>query len=124
MTDKKNQNQTQINLLNLIPVQNVKCEVQEDGLVVLFKPKFSNSLLVKHVLPRMKHPCYKIKLDDIGSFFWLKCDGTRTVQEIAELHKKKFGEKVEPLYERLTQFLASLEKNRFIILKGKELSGC
>jgi len=117
VADKKDENRTQINLLNLIPVQKTKCEIKEDGLVVLLKPKYSNSFLAKLLLPRMKQPYFKINLDEIGSFFWLNCDGTRTVQEIAELHKKNFGEKVEPLYERLAQFLASLEKHRFIIFK-------
>lgn len=114
---KKDKNQAQINLLNLIPVQNVKCDLLEGGLVVLRKPKYSHPLLAKQLLPRMKHPYYKIKLDEIGSFFWLNCDGTRTVQEIAELHRTNFGEKVEPLYERIAHFLASLEKNRCIIFK-------
>ncbi len=96
MADKKEKKQTQINLLHLVPVQNTKCEIKEDGLVVLFKPKFANSLLVKYLLPRMKRPYYKIKLDDIGSFFWLKCDGTRTVKEIADLHKKNSRTKWNP----------------------------
>ncbi len=117
MADKKDENQTQINLLHLIPVQNTKCETREDGLVVLFKPKFANTLLVKYLLPLMKKPYYKIKLDEIGSFFWLKCDGILTVKEIAELHKNKFEDRVEPLYDRISQFLTSLEKNRLIILK-------
>ncbi|MFC2160815.1 PqqD family protein [Acidobacteriota bacterium] len=117
MAEKKNENQTQINLLKLVPVQNTKCEILENGRVILFKPKFSNSFMAKLLLPRMKQPYYKINLDEIGSFFWLNCDGTRTVREIAELHKNNFGEKVEPLYERIAHFIASLEKNRFIILK-------
>ncbi len=117
MADKKKKNQTQINLLHLVPVQNTKCETREDGLVVLFKPKFANSILVKYLLPLMKQPYYKIKLDDIGSFFWSKCDGIRTVKEIAELHKKKFEDRVEPLYDRIAHFLASLEKNHLIIFK-------
>jgi len=122
VADKKDVKQTQINLLNLIPVQKIKCEIQEDGLVVLLKPKYFNPFLAKHLLPRMKQPYYKIKLDDIGSFFWLNCDGTRTVLEIAELHKENFGEKVEPLYERIAHFIASLEKNRLLVLKDKEHS--
>ncbi len=65
----------------------------------------------------MKRPYYKINLDDIGSFFWLKCDGNRTVKEIAELHKNKFEDRVEPLYDRIAEFLSSLEKNRLIIFK-------
>jgi len=117
VADKKEKDLTQINLLHLVPVQNTKCETRKDGLVVLFKPKFANTLLVKYLLPWMKQPYYKINLDEIGSFFWLNCDGTKTVKEIAELHKNNFGEKVEPLYERIAHFITSLEKNRFIILK-------
>jgi hypothetical protein len=88
-------------------------------LVVLLKPKFTNPLLAKHLLPRMKNPNFKIKLDDIGSHFWEACDGKRTVKQIGDLHKEKFGERVEPLYERISLFLQSLEKHGFIVLKGK-----
>ncbi len=122
MADKKDVKQTQINLLNLIPVQKIKCEIKEDGLVVLLKPKYFNPFLAKHLLPRMKQPYFKINLDEIGSFFWLNCDGTRTVLEIAKLHKENFGEKVEPLYERIAHFITSLEKNRLLVLKDKEHS--
>lgn len=117
MADKKEKDLTQINLLLLVPFQNTKCETREDGLVVLFKPKFTNPFLAKLFLPRMKQPYYKINLDEIGSFFWLNCNGKRTVKEIAELHKNNFGEKVEPLYERIAHFIASLEKNRLLTLK-------
>ena len=119
MVDKKDETQSQINLLNLIPVHKTKYELKEGDKVILFKPKFSNSFLAKIFLPRMKQPFYKVNLDEIGSFFWLNCDGTRTVKEIAELHKNNFGEKVEPLYERIAHFISSLEKNRFIILEEK-----
>ena len=112
----------EVNLLKLIPIRNVKWETKEDGCVVLLKPKFRHPFLVKLLLTRMKRPHFKVRLDEIGSFFWLNCDGTRTVYEIAELHKKKFGEKVEPLHERIALFLASLEKNRFILLFGKKSS--
>ena len=119
MADKKDGKQTQINLLNLVPVQKIKCEIKENGLVVLLKPKYFNPFLAKHLLPRMKQPYFNIKLDEIGSFFWLNCDGTRTVLEIAKLHKENFGEKVEPLYERIAHFITSLEKNRLITLEEK-----
>lgn len=93
-------------------------ETDEDGLVTLLKPKFRNKLLIRHLLPRMRNPHFKIKLDDIGSFFWTNCDGRRAVREIGELHKQKFGERVEPLYERISQFLQTLQRNRFITFKN------
>ena len=74
--------------------------------------------MVKHVLPRLKSQHYKIRLDDIGSFIWDLCDGRKTVQEIGEQLKDKFGDKVEPLYERLGAFFQNLEKNKFITFKN------
>ncbi|MEE9390229.1 MAG: PqqD family protein [Candidatus Aminicenantaceae bacterium] len=73
--------------------------------------------MVRHLLPRLKNPKYKINLDDFGSFLWELCDGTTTVQELSECMKDKFGDKIEPLYDRLALFLQSLERNRFIVYR-------
>lgn len=108
----------QINLLELIPVKNIGWEKTEDNLIILLKPKFKHPFFKKHVLPRMKKPNYKIKLDAVGSFVWERCDGQRTVKEVAQSLKQEFGESVEPLYDRLALFLQSLEKNHFIYYKG------
>jgi hypothetical protein len=108
----------QINLLELIPVKNMQWEKKEDGLIVLLKPKFKHPFFKKHILPRLKYPFYKVKLDDVGSFVWERCDGKKTVNEIAHGLKEEFGEKVEPLHNRLALFLQNLEKNRFIYFKG------
>ncbi|UCC41149.1 MAG: PqqD family protein [Candidatus Aminicenantes bacterium] len=116
MKNEKNKRR-QINLLDLIPVRNIDWKKEEDGLIVLLKPKFKNPLLVKHVLPRLKKPYYKIKLDDVGSALWELCDGTLTVEKLAERMKDRFGEKIEPLYDRLALFLQNLERNRLIKYK-------
>ena len=110
--------QIQINLLNLVPVRNIEWERNEDGLVVLLKPKFKHPFLMKHLLPRMKKPHYKIRLDDVGTFIWELIDGSLTVRELAKSLKDKFGETVEPLYDRLAPFLQSLERNRFIYYRN------
>lgn len=107
-----------VNLLELIPDQNIQSEKIVDGLCVLLKPKYRHPWFVKHVLPRLKSPHYKIKLDDIGSFIWDRCDGRKTVKEIGRELKDKFGDKVEPLYERLGNFFQNLEKNKFITFKN------
>lgn len=106
------------NLLELIPVRTISWKKSQEGLIVLLKPKFRHPFFVKHFLPRLKKPHYRIKLDSIGSFVWGQCDGNRSVKELAELMRQEFGEKVEPLYDRLTLFLQNLEKNRFIYYKG------
>lgn len=107
-----------VNLLDLVPVPVVRSETKSDGCVVLLKPKFTNILLQKHLLPRMRRPFFRISLDDLGSFIWSRCDGKRTVRELAVLHKQRFGEKAEPLHDRLAEFLRTLERNRFIRFEG------
>ena len=108
----------EINLLELIPVRGLEWQKNDEGLIVLLKPKYRNPILAKHILPRLKNPHFKIRLDVTGSFIWELCDGIRSVKELAHNLKERFGDEVEPLYERLTLFLQQLEKNRFITYKN------
>lgn len=107
-----------VNLLPLIPDRNIPSEKTADGNYILLKTKYRHPWMVKHVLPRLKSPHYKIKLDEVGSFIWKHCDGERTVQEIGEKLKENFGDNVEPLYDRLGLFFQNLEKNKLIIFKN------
>ena len=114
----KNKESPELNLLELVPVRNIEWDETEEGLICLLKPKFQVPFLKRHLIPRLKHPYYKINLDKIGSQFWIHCDGIRTVEEIAASLKNTLGDEVEPLYERITLFLQSLEKNKFIRFKS------
>ncbi|MBN1222679.1 MAG: PqqD family protein [Candidatus Aminicenantes bacterium] len=104
----------EINLLELVPTKNIDWEKNKEGFVVLLKPKFRHPFFRKHILPKLRSPHYQVKLDDVGSFFWESCDGRSTVMEIAGRMKIHFGEKIEPVYDRLILFLQNLEKNKFI----------
>lgn len=118
---KKNEvEETEINLLDLIPVRNIKWKKKEDGLIILLKPKFRHPFITKHILPHLKRPYYKIKLDAVGSFIWELCDGKLSVKEIAQSLKHHFKDEVEPLYDRMALFFQSLEKHRFMFYKGKK----
>jgi len=110
----------EVNLLALVPVRNMKWETSEEGGVILLKPKYRNAILTRLLLPYMKKPYYKIMLDEIGSYFWQNCDGSRTIKEISELQEQKFGETVKPLYDRISLFLGTLQRSRFIVLKGTD----
>ena len=100
--------------LSLRPRWAVQWESDAEGHVVLLKPKIQNRWLAKHVAPRLKNPVYRVHLDDVGSEVWKQCDGSHTVGEIVEHMQAKFGEDVEPAFERLTLFLAQLYRGRFI----------
>ena len=55
-----------------------------------------------------------IHLDENGSFLWPLLDGEKTILELGVSVKEKFGEKAEPLYERLTKYFQILESYKFI----------
>lgn len=65
--------------------------------------------------PRVSH----IKLDDLGSFIWLQMDGSKSVQEIGQAVKAGFGQKAEPLYSRLSQYIKTLHREGFIVYENK-----
>ena len=66
--------------------------------------------------PRISH----IQLDTYGSFLWKQIDGHRTVGQLAEEMKARFGAEAEPLYDRLVQYMQILRNNRFILFAGKD----
>jgi hypothetical protein len=113
----KTEESRELNLLELVPARNIEWKRTEEGLICLLKPKFQIPFLRKHLQPRLKNPHYRINLDKIGTLFWESCDGKRTVEQIAIHMKNSLGDEVEPLYDRITLFLQSLEKNKFILFK-------
>ena len=52
----------------------------------------------------------------MGSFIWPLIDGKRTIYDIALLVKEKYGDKAEPLYNRLVQYMRNLEDYGFITI--------
>ncbi len=58
-----------------------------------------------------------IHLDEMGSFIWPLMDGEKDILEIGKLVEEHFGEKANPLYERLSQYFKTLEKYNFIEYK-------
>ena len=57
-----------------------------------------------------------IHLEEIGSFVWPLLDGEKTIEELGVLVKENFGEKAEPIYERLIQYFKILESHKFIVM--------
>ncbi|MCI7107254.1 MAG: PqqD family protein [Lachnospiraceae bacterium] len=67
-----------------------------------------------------KKPKYSyIELDEFGSFVWEQMDGKRSIFEIGILVREQFGEKAEPLYSRLAQYIKLLHNNHFIVYENK-----
>lgn len=58
-----------------------------------------------------------VHLDENGSFVWPLIDGESDITAIGVKVKEHFGEKAEPLYERLAQFFKVLDSYHFIVWK-------
>lgn len=102
------------NLLALKPVRSVEWEARDNGRVVLCVPKFRHPLLRQWVLPRLRTPILKVKLDDVGSFVWGLCDGENTVGTIAARLHEEFGERLDPRNDRLALFFRMLEREDYV----------
>lgn len=61
-----------------------------------------------------------IHLDETGSFIWQLINGERDIAEIGEKVSEKFGDKAEPLYERLAQYFRILETYGFAEMMNNE----
>lgn len=111
---KKDHSQETANLLILVPKHQLKWQENSDGKVELLKPKFSNER-VQHIFSKlMKQTHFKIKLDGLGSTVWKLIDGKKTVEEIGIELQRQFSDEVEPVYERLGQFIGQLHRSKFI----------
>ncbi len=92
--------------------------VDDEGLVTL-------SVENKGLMNRFAQLAFKkpkvsyIHLDELGSFIFLQIDGAKNLLEIGENVKVQFGEKAEPLYERLSQYIKTLEKYGFAHITNK-----
>lgn len=99
----------------LIPERKMHWELNpETKFVIIKKPKFTNPLLKKYLLPRLKKQDYSVNLDEIGTFVWQQIDGKRSFAQIANIMRERFGESIEPVDDRLGQFINSLRRYEFI----------
>ncbi len=112
--NKKENNETHLDMNNIIPQQFAKFEKEENDNITLLKPKFNSNFSLKYIIPRMKHPYYSIHLDEIGTAVWNSIDGKRNAVEIGEKLKGELGDRIEPVFERLGLFLATLKQQKFI----------
>ena len=102
------------NYLEKIPVRpDFKWTLNEEGLVTfeIENKGFFNKLAQKFFKrPKISY----IHLDENGSFIWKLIDGEKNIYEIGEKVLEHFGEKAQPLYERLIKYFEILLSYGFI----------
>ena len=106
------------NYLEGIPLKSDKLNwsVDDHGIVIL---EIENKGLFNKIAQKLlkKPKISYVHLDEIGSFVWPVLDGEKDIIKIGELVKEHFGEKAEPLYERLAKYFKILESYNFIYFK-------
>lgn len=112
---KKKKNIISQNYLEKIPVrpEQIQWSADKEGIVTLdientgFFNRAAQKLLKK---PKVSH----IHLDEMGSFVWPLLDGEKNIIELGKLVEAQFGEKANPLYERLAKYFQILDSYDFI----------
>lgn len=89
---------------------------EKDGLVTL---EIENKGVANRIAQKLlkKPKVSYVYLDEMGSFVWPILDGEKDLIKIGEMVKEYFGEKAEPLYERLAKYFQILESYNFILWK-------
>lgn len=111
--NKKN-NMTE-NYLERVPVRNeaYAWTVDENGVVTL---EVENKGVFNRIAQKLfkKPKISYVHLDETGSFIWPLLDGEKSIIDLGKLVEEKFGEKANPLYERLAKYIQILESYNFI----------
>ena len=105
------------NYLDYVPMHNpnVKFEIDSNSQVTILRENKGVFDKVFQVLLK-KPKVSQIHLDDMGNFIWPLIDGKRSIMDISLLVKANFGEKAEPLYDRLVTYIKMLETYGFILI--------
>ncbi len=103
------------NYLDYVPRYNdkYKWECDKEGKVTIFvenKGFFNKAMQLIAKKPKIS----QIHLDEMGNFIWPLIDGKKSIYDISVLVKEEFGDKAEPLYNRLIQYMNNLESYDFI----------
>ncbi|MBN2430863.1 MAG: PqqD family protein [Acidobacteria bacterium] len=108
--------------MDLIPRRTYDHELTDEGKVVVIIPKFQRPPF-NRLMRRMKAPNIRVKLDGIGSFVWLHCDGERNVSTIVRILRDEFGETAEPAEERVHLFFQQLQRGGMVRLFEPSAAG-
>ena len=117
MTRRKKAEKKSANYLDFIPKikEGLRWEKTQKDVTIYIENKGVMNRIAQKVLHKPK--VSQIHLDEMGTFIFPLIDGTKSVYDIAQLVKEEFGEKAEPLYNRIVQYMRTLESYEFITMK-------
>lgn len=109
----KNKSVKDENFLLYVPIKKHKTYEERKGRIFLV---FHHDKLVEKLASKLfkKPRVSDLELDELGSAVWKLIDGRRTVLQITEEMKIRFGERCEPINERLIMFIRYLNRRDWI----------
>lgn len=116
----KKKNVKSPNYLERIPVhkEGIGWSADDEGKVTLeIENKGVFNRLAQKLLKKPK--ISYIHLDEMGSFVWPLIDGERDITSLGKYVEEHFGEKANPLYERLAKYFQILDSYGFISWSNK-----
>lgn len=107
------------NYMDSVPVRrdDRPWRVKDDGMVEVDMENkgFYHTIAQKFFgKPRVSH----IALDQYGSVVWQNIDGTHTVYDIVRIMEKEFPEERDRMLDRVVTYMAVLQNNSFIQMRG------
>lgn len=112
---KKNNNVISENYLERKPSrpEGISWSVDENGIITL---DIENTGAFNRIAQKFfkKPKVTHIHLDEMGSFVWPLLDGEKNIIELGKEVEKHFGEKANPLYERLAKYFQILDSYHFV----------
>ena len=103
------------NYLENIPerMPGIEWSTDDNGLVVLHienKGAFNKIAQKLFKKPKISY----VHLDETGSFIWPLIDGEKNLIELGKEVEARFGEKANPLYERIAKYFQILDSYHFV----------
>lgn len=112
---KKNNNVISENYLERKPArpEGISWSADENGIITL---DIENTGAFNRIAQKFfkKPKVTHIHLDEMGSFVWPLLDGEKNIIELGKEVENHFGEKANPLYERLAKYFQILDSYHFV----------
>jgi hypothetical protein len=98
------------NLLDVVPERIRAFRDEDNGAVTVLIPRFGDGRAGKVLAMFFRNSPISLRLDEVGTTVWHLCDGRRSVYEIGDCLKAKFGDRIDPVYERLGVYLHRMRR--------------
>ena len=106
-----------VNLLELVPQKATEWS-EDDGRVVLRLQPPDHQWRAPLRWLSYKMSAKTVRFDEVGSLAWKLFDGRRTVAQVADELRAKFGARVEPVEERLGELVRMMHRGGRITYSG------